>query len=105
VALEAAVFSAWFREDAATAQKWWSQINRLKTLPKLPQSRANIALHCARPEFPAALSRWQEAYAFIEKLAKTPLKERLGGGLLEWRSEIEQRQRVHNGTAVATSAV
>jgi hypothetical protein len=46
VALEAAVFSAWFRADTATAQEWFSQVNRLKTLPKLLQFRADIALRC-----------------------------------------------------------
>jgi Zn-dependent protease len=105
VALEAAVFSAWFREDAATAQKWFSQINRLKSLPKLMQLRADIAFRCARHDFSAALSRWQETYAFIEKLPKTPMKERLLEGFREWRSEIEQRQQVFKESAVSTSAV
>jgi hypothetical protein len=105
VALEAAVFSAWFREDATTAEKWFSQINRLKTLPRLLQFRADIALRCARREFPAALSRWQEAYAFIEKLPKTPIKQRLLEGFLEWRNEIEQRQQVYNESAVSPSIV
>jgi Zn-dependent protease len=104
MALEAAVFSAWFREDAATAQKWFRQINRLKALPKIMQFRADIALACARRDFPAALSRWQEAYAFIEKLPQTPLQERLAEGFLEWHGQIEQRQQ-HNASAVATSAV
>jgi hypothetical protein len=103
--MEAAVFSAWFREDAGTAQKWFSQINRLNTLPKLHQFRAEIALCCARREFPAAFSRWQQACAFIEKLPKTRLKERLVEGFLEWRSEIEQREQAHKRSAVAISAV
>ena len=103
VALEAAVFSAWFREDAATAQKWFSQINRLKALPKLMQFRADIALGCAHGEYSAALYRWHEAYAFIEKLPKTGMKERLLEGFLEWRSEIEQRQQAYNRSAVPTS--
>lgn len=105
VAMEAAVFSAWFREDAATAHKWFSQINRLKALPKLLQFRVEIALGCARREFSAALSRWQEAYAFIEELPTTAMKQRLLEGFLEWRSEIEQRQQAQNETAVSTSAV
>jgi len=105
VALEAAVFSAWFRGDATAAQKWFSQINRLKALPKLLQFRADIALRCVQNEFSPALSRWQEAYAFIDKLPKTPVKERLLEGFLEWRSEIDQRQQVYKGTAVPTSAV
>ena len=105
VAMEATLFSAWFREDAATAQKWFGQINRPKTLPKLLQFRAEIALCCARREFPAAFSRWQQACAFIEKLPKTPLKERLVEGFLEWRSEIEQREQAHQGSAEAISTV
>jgi len=58
-----------------------------------------------RREFSHALARWHEAYAFINKLPSTAMKERLLEGFLEWRSEIEQRQQVHDGTAVATSAV
>jgi Zn-dependent protease len=105
MALEATVFSAWFREDAATAEKWFSQVNRLKALPKLLQFRADIALRCARREFSSALSGWQEAYAFIEKLPDTAIKKRLQEGFLEWRGEIEQRQQVHHGTAVSTPTV
>ena len=105
VALEATVFSAWFRDDAATAQKWFGQIRRLKSLPRLLQIRADIALRCARREFSAALFQWQDAYAFIEKLPKTPIKERLLEGFLEWRGEIEQRQQVHNERAVSPSAL
>jgi Zn-dependent protease len=103
VAMEATVFSSWFREDAVTAQKWFGQINRLKSISKLFQFRADIALHCARREFPVALSRWQEAHVFIEKLPNTPIKRRLLEGFLEWRSEIDQRQQAHNGSVVATS--
>jgi len=82
--------SSWFREDAAIAQKWFSQIHRLKSLPKLSQFRADIVLGCARREFSAAASRWQEEYAFIEDLPNTAIRERLLEGFLKWRSESEQ---------------
>jgi hypothetical protein len=65
----------------------------------LPTCRDSDRLH------KKILWRWREAYAFIEKLPGTPLKERLVEGFLEWRGEIEQRLQVHDGSAVATSAV
>jgi hypothetical protein len=92
VALEAAVFMAWSRKDVPTAQKWLEQVKRRKALPQLMQMRAEIALHCARKEFAQALSRWQDGFAFIEKLPQTPVKKNLLEGFLEWREEIVERQ-------------
>lgn len=92
IALEAAVFTAWFRENAAIAEKWLGQVKKIKALPQLTRMRADIALHCARREFAPALSRWQEGYAFIEKLPPTPVKTRLTEGFLEWREEIVERR-------------
>lgn len=92
IALEAAVFTAWFREDAVVAQKWLQHVKRIKSLPQLMRIRADIALHCARKEFGPALSRWQEGFAFIEKLPLTAVKTRLTVGFQEWRNEIIERQ-------------
>ena len=92
VALEAAVFTAWFRENAVIADKWLRQVKKIKTFPQLMQIRADIALHCARREFAPALSQWQRAFAFIEKLPPSPARTRLTEGLLEWRDEIQERQ-------------
>jgi hypothetical protein len=92
VILEAAVFTAWFRSDAATAQKWLAQVNRINALPQLVQLRADVCLSCARKEFDAALTRWQEAFGFIEKLPASPAQETLTDDFLEWRDEIEERR-------------
>ncbi len=91
VALEATVFTAWFRQNAAMAEKWLGQVKKIKALPRLTRLRGEIALHCARKEFVPALSRWQEGFAFIEKLPPTPVKTRLTEGFLEWRNEIQRR--------------
>jgi hypothetical protein len=105
VALEAAVFSSWFREDAVTAQKWLVQVKKLKALPQLLQSRAQIAMCCGRREFGLALSFWQEGIALIEKLPSTPLKVRFTEGFLEWRDEIREREGSHASTTESIPAV
>lgn len=91
IALEAAVFTAWFRKDAATAQKWLSQVKRFNALPQLMRMRAEIALLCARNDFASATARWQNLIALAEKLPPTPVRNKLIAGLSEWRAEIEDR--------------
>jgi Zn-dependent protease len=93
VALEAAVFTAWFQQNASVAEKWFGQVRKVKALPQLMQLRGEIALCCARKAFGPALSRWQDAFAFAEKLPPTPFKNALLQGLLEWRDEIRERER------------
>jgi membrane-associated protease RseP (regulator of RpoE activity) len=105
VALEAAVFTAWFRGNTVIAEKWLGQVKRIKTLPQLMQIRADIALHCARREFAPALSKWQQGFVFIEKLPPSPVKTRLTEGFLEWRDEIQERQNLQaTSPADSTSA-
>jgi hypothetical protein len=94
VVLEAAIFTAWFRQNAVLAEKWKAQVRKLKAVSPLMLIRADIALHCARKEFAPALSRWQEGFGFIEKLPPTPVKTRLTEGFLEWRNEIQERQNL-----------
>jgi len=102
VALEAAVFTAWFRQNAATAQRWFDQVKHFKSLPQLMQIRAEIALRCARRQFEPALARLQDALAFVEKLPNTPIKARLRDGLIEWRDEICEREQDQKFPAIAT---
>ena len=93
ICLEAAVFTAWFRRDPSTAQKWVGQVKKLKAVQQLLRIRADVALLSARSEFDSALVRWQEVYAFIEKLPANPVQGRLKDSFQEWRDEILERQR------------
>jgi hypothetical protein len=93
VALEAAVFTAWFRNNAAVAQTWLGQVQKLKALPQLLQIRAGVALPCAMLEYNQALTCWQQGLAFINALPITPLQARLRDGWLEWQGEILERQQ------------
>ncbi|HET6179725.1 MAG TPA: hypothetical protein VFE61_22575 [Candidatus Sulfotelmatobacter sp.] len=97
VVLEAAVFTAWFRKDAVTAQKWLAQVKRLKAVPQSMRVPADVAMTCARKEFDPALRRWQEGFAFIEQLPATSVREKLRASFLEWRAEIEERQQAEVG--------
>jgi len=92
VALEAAIFTAWFREDPTTSQQWLGEVKKFHSLPKLMQARAEIASCCARKEFGSALSLWQKAFASIESLPPTPIRSRLIEGFQEWRDEILERE-------------
>jgi hypothetical protein len=92
VALEAAVFAAWFRNDAVTAQKWFSQVRKLKTIPQLLRIRANVALACARAEYEQALVAWQQGLTFIDALPATAARKQLKDGWLEWQDEMRERQ-------------
>jgi Zn-dependent protease len=102
VALEATVFTAWFRRDAALAEKWRERIKRPKAIPQLMQLRAEIAFDCAYNEFTSALRRLESALAIVDKLPPTPVRKRLRDGLTEWRDEIRERQQSY--CAVGDSA-
>ena len=91
-ALEAAIFTAWFRRDWTTAAKWFAQVKKLKQMPRLLQLRANIALGCARCDFDAALACWQEGFRLIENLPIIPSNSCLKESWLEWETEIKERQ-------------
>lgn len=105
VALEAPVFTGWFQLNAAIAEKWLKRVKKIQALPQLLQIRADIAIHCARKEFVPALARWQDAFAFIEKLPPTTLKKSMAEGFEEWRREILERQRSEAPAADLNSPV
>jgi hypothetical protein len=92
VALEAAVFTAWFRKDAVTAQKWLDHVRKFKAVPPLLRIRADIALPCARMEYDEALAAWQRGMDFVTALPVSPEKKRLQDGWMEWQAEIRERQ-------------
>ena len=94
IAVEAAVFTAWFGENAGLSEKWFTQVKKFKALSPLTQIRAETALLCARREFDSALALLQDAFAFVEKLPLTAIKTMLAQGLTEWREEICERQHL-----------
>lgn len=92
VAREASYFCAWFRGDAIEAERWLSQVKRLRVATPLVQIRTNIALSCARRDFDAAFAGWMKGAEFIERLPRTSIKSLLQESWREWGDEIRQRQ-------------
>lgn len=100
VAQEAAVFSAWFRRDAALANRWLTQLSKPKLMPPIMWIRLNVALSCAHSEYDAAELALREGFKFIETSTSGSARERLTESWLEWREEIRERK---NNQPVAIS--
>jgi hypothetical protein len=89
--LEAAVFTAWFRNDAEKAERWLSFIERPKLIPRLLHLRGAIALGCAQNNFGSALLALQDAMKIIEDLPAESSRIMFRNSWLEWRGKIVQR--------------
>lgn len=100
-ALEAAFFTAWFRNDALTADKWLVHVNRPKQLPELLHIRLQTALACSKRDFDAGLVNWQEGLNWIERLPQTPSNQRLKDSWLEWCAEIEERRKQSTAESIS----
>jgi hypothetical protein len=94
LAQEAAVFTAWFRRDAAVAEKWASQIGKPKLMSRLLQIRLSVALDTAKSDFQRAREELQVGLAFVERLPVSAAQGRLREGWIEWQEEIEERQKL-----------
>jgi len=90
--LEAAIFQAWWRNDADKATQWLAQIRRQKMLPRLFQLRAALAVECAKKNFDAANSLWEEGRFIIDKLPPSDVRNLMSTSWSEWRDEIRKRQ-------------
>jgi len=92
LAQESAVFAAWFLKDAPLSEKWHGQLRKPKQLNRLLQIRVQIAMLCARGNFDAAVSTWQEGAKFIDQATSGASRDRLRESFAEWREEIETRK-------------
>jgi hypothetical protein len=92
LAQEAAVFAAWFRNDASLADKWSAQLQKPKRLPRLTRVRMRVATSCARRDFDSALAEWQEGLTFIDQSTAGTSQKLLKESWLKWRAEILERQ-------------
>jgi hypothetical protein len=97
VAQEAAVFSAWFRNDGGIAEKWLLQLKKRHSLLPVLQARIEVALNCANGDFDGSIAAWERGFRQLEQMPMQPPTRSLKESWLEWRAEIEQRQ----GSAVA----
>jgi hypothetical protein len=92
VAQEAAVFTAWFRNDGSLADKWLTQVKKPVLMQRLVRLRLDVALRCAHRDYDAAALAWQEGLTFIERATAGRSQEKLKESWIEWHAEIEERQ-------------
>jgi hypothetical protein len=91
IAHECSVYCAWFRNDDTLAEKWLVQVKKASHLTPLQKIRADVAMNCARGDFPAALDSWQDGLALIAK-ASGPQGRQLTESWQDWKIEIQERR-------------
>jgi hypothetical protein len=89
---EAAIFTAWQRNDPNKAEIWFHRVANLERLHPLIRSRAEAALSCAHGCFDDALKRLDSGLENVRQLPAFTAREREEAGLIEWRRQIELRQ-------------
>jgi hypothetical protein len=89
--VEAAVFTAWRRQDAAKAEAWFKRIHSPSRLHPLLQTRARIALLCAEKQFEKASAELNDALSLIRAVPYSRQRQRAEAEWLAWGEEIKQR--------------
>jgi hypothetical protein len=92
LAQEAAVHCAWFRQEAALAEKWLGQAKKTRSGELLRGIRIRIAMRCVHHDFNSALEAWNDGMKVIEKLPENTNRKKLREGWIEWCEEIRERQ-------------
>lgn len=92
VTQEAAFFTAWFRDDAALADQWLTQLKKPRLMQRLVQIRLDVALRCAHRDYDAADLSWREGLTSIESSTSGCARELLKESWLEWQEEIQERK-------------
>jgi hypothetical protein len=92
--VEAAVFTAWRRQDAATADVWLKRIQSLDRLHPVWQTRLRIALLCANNQFEKANEELNCGLSLIREAPDTGQRQRTETEWIAWREQIKQRTHV-----------
>jgi hypothetical protein len=103
VAQEAAVFTAWFRDDASLGDQWLTQVKKPRLMQRLVQIRLDVALRCAHRDYDAADLAWRDGITFIERSSSGTARERLKESWLEWQAEIQDRKAQQSIVLAETS--
>ncbi len=88
--LEAAVFQAWFRENAGKARSWVERI-RGRKLNALQQQRLKIALLWAEGKLFDAWEQMEGYFKLLRELPAAPARDLAEKSALEWKRQMESR--------------
>jgi len=92
--VEAAVFTAWRRQDAVKAEVWLKRLQFPDRLHSLWQTRLRIALLCARKQFERAKEELNGGLSLIREAPDTGQRQRAEVEWIAWGEQINQRMSV-----------
>lgn len=92
LAMEAAFFTAWFRDDTALASLWLTQLKKPRRSQRVVRLRLDVALHCVRRDYDAAECSWREGFELLESATSGGARQMLKEASLDWREEILKRK-------------
>jgi len=88
--LEAAVFQAWFRDNADKARFWAGRIHVGKLSP-FEQARLEIALLWVEGRLFDAFEKVPDYFAALRRLPESPGRELREKSAMEWKHQMESR--------------
>ena len=100
--LEAAIFTAWFRGDAARSEEWLKLVRHPRYLPPLMRIRAEVALDCAHRDFNRAVAKWRRGQDLIQQLPEGRVQSSSSHLWSEWLEEIRTRQQTLSGGVMSS---
>jgi hypothetical protein len=92
--VEAAVFTAWRRHNAAKAEIWLRRVQSLDRLHPLWQTRVRIALFCTHNQFEKAKEELSGGLLLIREAPGTGQRQRAEAEWIAWGEQIQQRTLV-----------
>jgi len=91
---EAAVFTAWRRNDTEKAEVWSKRIRSADRLNALSAMRVRIAMLCVHEDFDAATSELNRALALIREQPATAQRHKCDAEWTSWREQVLRRSPV-----------
>ena len=88
---EAAVFQAWFRNDAEKAKQWFARVQKPTKSTPLQRTRGAVALLFAKGDAKTAFEEWDKGLEQIGQFKDLVQRETLRQSWLEWKQEMEER--------------
>jgi hypothetical protein len=100
ILMEAAIFQAWFREDAPKAEVWFERSKAGPALPPLNQIRLRICMSWVRNRYEDVVADFEKARVLTENLPASAAKTRLADGWREWRETIDKKRAERESRAL-----
>jgi hypothetical protein len=91
---EAAVFTAWRRQDDTKAEIWFKRIQSLDRLHPLWQTRLKTALFCAQKQFENATAEFNRGLSLIREARDSVERDIAEAEWIAWGEQIQQLKPV-----------